>query len=372
MKGASEDAELAALLPDAAAIGRALVDWFRATCRDLPWRRDSSDPYRVWVSEIMLQQTQVATVEPYYERWVRRFPTLRSLAEADIKDVLRHWEGLGYYGRARRLHEAARVVFAQHGGTVPHDVENLRRLPGIGEYTAGAIAAIAFGMPTVALDANARRVLRRIVGADMPDAALRTIGKTMIPPGAAGAFVQSLFELGATICTARRADCETCPVEPWCKAHAAGNALGVGHSRPSPRTTRLIHAAAIVECERRVLLVRRRPEGLWADLWEFPWRDMANGETAEQCAMRAAREVAGVEAEAVGTLCTVRHTVTHYAIRLHAVHCRTATPCGRPLDCAELVWLPWDALDGFPMPSPHRKIVRTAASRFAAASDSVR
>ncbi|NLI00291.1 MAG: A/G-specific adenine glycosylase [Chthonomonadales bacterium] len=355
--------------PDAQAMGLALVRWFRHTHRDLPWRHDRADPYRVWVSEIMLQQTQVRTVEPYYRRWMERFPTLKALAAAELDEVLRLWEGLGYYGRARRLHEAARIVAARHDGVLPRDPAILSRLPGIGAYTAGAIAAIAFNEPAVALDANARRVLRRILAADARDAGLKAISRAMMPADAASDYVQALFELGARVCTAAKADCAACPVAQWCRARSTGTQLRYGASSGAQRSERLVRVSAVVDCDDRVLVVRRLPGGVWAGLWEFPWRELGPQEELHACAVRAALEVADVRSHPVGTLGTVSHAVTRYAIKLHAVRCMTESEQGRPVDCAELAWLPWYEVESLPMPAPQRRIYRMALGAVRSATD---
>ncbi len=199
------------------ALRRALLAFYDARRRDLPWRRDP-DPYRVWVSEVMLQQTRVDAVVPYYERWLRRFPTLHALATAEPDEVLRAWEGLGYYARARNLHRAARVVRERHAGDVPSEPAALRELPGVGDYTAGAIASIAFGRREPAVDGNVRRVLARLLDvADPPPARLRAVAAALVPAERPGDFNQALMELGALVCTARVPRCADCPVRGVCR-----------------------------------------------------------------------------------------------------------------------------------------------------------
>lgn len=270
---------------------RRLFAFYNARSRDLPWRREA-DPYRVWVSEVMLQQTRVEAVIPYYERWMRRFPTLDALAEADVDDVLREWQGLGYYARARNLHRAARLVRERYHGQIPGDLEALRQLPGVGEYTAGAIASIAFGIPAPAIDGNVRRVFSRLL--DDPDPApaeLRRVVAALVPEDRPGDFNQALMELGATVCTPRSPECDRCPVAVLCRARANGTVA----ERPRPKRKRAlpeddVATAVLVSPSGRYLLVRRPEEGLLGGMWEFPGTAVRAGEAPADAARRAAEE----------------------------------------------------------------------------------
>jgi A/G-specific adenine glycosylase len=276
----------------APALRRALLDHFDQTRRDLPWRR-TTDPYAVWVSEVMLQQTRVDAVVPYYERWLARFPTIEALCAADLDDVLKTWEGLGYYARARNLHAAARALRERHAGDLPSDPRELQRLPGIGEYTAGAIASIAFGVPAPAVDGNVRRVLARIYDLEEPTAGqLRRIAMALVPEDRPGDFNQALMELGATLCTPRSPRCEACPLATHCRARA----LGVQEERPRPAAKRavperVIATAVIDDGADRVLVVRRPPEGLLGGLWEFPGEEAGPGQESSNVARRVAETV---------------------------------------------------------------------------------
>lgn len=274
---------------DAGAVRRLLLAFYDARARDLPWRRDT-DPYRVWVSEVMLQQTRVETVVPYYERWLERFPTLDALAEAPIDDVLHAWAGLGYYRRAHNLHRAARAVRERHHGELPEDPDALRDLPGIGDYTAGAIASIAFGRPEPAVDGNVRRVLSRLHDLPGPGAAeLRRLAAALVPEDRPGDFNQALMEFGATVCTPRAPRCEACPLAEHCRARAAGTQL----ERPLPKRSKPlpeddVGTAVVVAPDGALLLVRRPDEGLLAGLWEFPGAAVEEGEAPVDAARRAA------------------------------------------------------------------------------------
>jgi A/G-specific adenine glycosylase len=249
----------------------ALLGHYDAHRRDLPWR-DRTDPYAVWVSEIMLQQTRVETARPYYERWLERFPDLDALADAEMDDVLRAWQGLGYYTRARNLHRAAQIVRERYQGAIPGDPAELRRLPGVGEYTAGAVASIAFGVPTPAVDGNVRRVLARLHDLEDPTTAqLQRLAAELVPGDRPGDFNQALMELGATVCTPRAPDCDACPVAYWCRARERG----VQEARPrrarrAPVPRETVETSVIVRGDGAFLLTRRPPRGLLAELWEFP------------------------------------------------------------------------------------------------------
>jgi A/G-specific adenine glycosylase len=255
---------------DVSAVRARLLDWYDSARRDLPWRQDT-DPYRVWVSEVMLQQTRVDVVTPYFERWLVRFPSLDDLARAEPDEVLKQWEGLGYYSRARHLHGAARIIRERLAGALPRNVDSLRALPGIGEYTAGAIASIAYGHPVAAVDGNVRRVLSRFFDVAAPTAAaVRTHAQELVDRDRPGDFNQALMELGATVCAPRNPNCPACPVNDACHSFTRGTvALRPGvkskRSLPTDRVNTLV-----VLRGHEVLIARRPPRGLLANLWEFP------------------------------------------------------------------------------------------------------
>jgi A/G-specific adenine glycosylase len=270
-------------------VARRVVAHFRSVRRDLPWRR-SRDPYAIWVSEIMLQQTRVAAVVPYFERWMARFPTIATLAEAPLDDVLAAWSGLGYYSRARNLHRCARAIVASHGGALPASAAALRGLPGIGPYTAGAIASIAFGQPEPLVDGNVARVLARVYAIDddiKSPAAVRVLWRLagqMVPASAPGDFNQGLMELGATVCTPLSPACLLCPLAALCRARAQGRAHELPRmpARRRPHELPLIDARALwIERRDTLLLARRRPEGLYGGLWELPQVDVDPGADPE-------------------------------------------------------------------------------------------
>jgi A/G-specific adenine glycosylase len=263
----------------------ALLEFYDAGARDLPWRR-TSDPYAVWVAEVMAQQTRVDTVIPYYERWLRRFPDIDTLADAPLDVVYREWEGLGYYSRARNLHAASRLVRERHAGRLPGTYAQLRELPGVGDYTAGAVSSIAFGERQPAVDGNVRRVLARLLDEPEPSPAwLRSHAAALVPDDRPGDFNQSLMELGATVCTPSSPLCDACPINALCAARAAGTQA----ERPRRSTGRRmptfdIATAVIHTPDGRVLVTRRPAHGLLAGMWSFPGRELDDGAGAADAA----------------------------------------------------------------------------------------
>jgi len=267
--------------PRPADVARRIVAHYRRTKRDLPWRR-TTDAYEVWVSEIMLQQTRVATVIPYYQRWLEAFPTVEALAQAPLDDVLAAWSGLGYYRRARNLHRGAAEVVARYDGVLPGEVDELRSLPGIGRYTAGAIASISFGKREPVLDGNVMRVLARIyeidrdVKASATQSELWKLAGQMVPARSPSEFNQGVMELGATVCTPRNPKCPDCPVAKLCRARASGRQaeLPITARRKAADELPLIDvAAAWIERSGKLLLVRRVANGLYGGMWELPQAD---------------------------------------------------------------------------------------------------
>lgn len=298
------------MTPQPRTIARKLLPWFRRHGRhDLPWQRDPT-PYRVWVSEVMLQQTQVGTVIPYYERFLRRFPDVESLAAARLDEVLRLWAGLGYYARGRNLHRAAREVAAQHGGQLPRTLEGLMALPGIGRSTAGAILALAHGARHPILDGNVKRVLARLFGVrEPPDEASATLwelAERCTPRKQVAAYTQAVMDLGATVCTRTRPACELCPLREDCRARAAGLVDQLpARRRRGVRTLRHTHMV-FVRSEDRILLRRRPASGIWGGLWAPP-------EFAD--ARKARRWCDEITADAAPRrLPALRHSFTHFEL----------------------------------------------------------
>lgn len=328
-----------------AALRRQLLAWYRAHRRDLPWRR-TSDPYAIWISEAMLQQTRVETVIPYWERFLARFPDVEALATADVEDVYGLWAGLGYYSRARNLHAAARALVERFDAKLPDDAEALRSLPGIGRYTAGAIASIAFDRPEPVLDGNVERVLARLLGL-REDVKSKPVSEELWREAAAlaagrspGDLNQALMELGALVCTPRAPRCTECPVASGCVARREGDpeALPVRAPRSAPLAARAV--AALVLRRGRALLVRRPPGGLLGGLWELPGGALVRGEKPEDGLRRSLREGVGVELERATSAGAVEHVFTHRRLRLHLFHAEVSPGRLRLAGPTAHRWLP--------------------------------
>jgi A/G-specific adenine glycosylase len=346
----------------ARAIGRALRAWYVVHRRDLPWRK-SLDPYAVWVSEMMLQQTQVATVIPYFQRWMQRFPDVAALANAAESDVLHAWQGLGYYSRARNLQRAAVLMVRDHAGSVPDAVEVLRALPGIGPYTAGAIASIAYGKAEPLVDGNVIRVLSRLFAlhGDPNKNPLKTEiwahARALVPEQEPGDFNQALMELGATLCTPRSPHCEVCPLAELCQARALGLALLLPELPARAKPTPVHMVAAIATRAGRVLVTKLNADApRWAGMWLFPNAEVARSETPEAAVKRVLLSTTGLRGKASGIVCVVRHSVTRFKITLDAYRAVELSGTAKAQSVAEIAWKEPSELADLAMPAAHRKI----------------
>jgi A/G-specific adenine glycosylase len=344
-----------------------LLDWIRIARRDFPWRR-RRDPYAVWIAEVMLQQTQAATVVPYFERWLARFPDLPALAVAPLDDVLKVWEGLGYYGRARNLHRMAGRVMAEHGGQIPGDKRALLALPGIGRYTAGALLSLAFGQAEPVLDGNVRRVLCRVcdIAADPAEAAterqLWEIATALViaaPAGMAGDLNEALMELGATICTPGKPACAACPVADLCLAHARGVAAARPAVKPKPPAPHHVTVAGVIQdAAGAYLLIQRPAAGLLGGLWGFPGGILREDETLDAGLRRTVQEQIGVEVLPGEPVTRMKHAYTHFRITLHALRGQLVAGEPRPVRCAAVRWVAPGTLPGLAFPVTDAKIIR--------------
>lgn len=298
-----------------------LLKWFKQQQRDLPWRK-TDDPYCIWVSEVMLTQTRVETVLEYYHRFIQTFPDIQSLAAATLDDVLKRWEGLGYYARARNLHRSARVL-AERGQGVPRDLEALRKLPGIGRYTAGAILSMAFNQRTAAVDGNVGRVLSRLHADDSgKDAQLWASADALMAKARRPQLHnQALMELGATVCTPRNPACGACPLTADCLAHAQGDMELYPRRMTPKRIPTHDVCAGMVWSDGRFLIVRRPPHGLLGGLWDLPSARRAAGERLTMACRRAVAELTGAEVHVDEEIASVEHVFTHFRMRLHAFSC---------------------------------------------------
>ena len=334
-------------------LAKKLLRWFKAHQRDLPWRR-SADPYAVWISEIMLQQTQVSTVIPYFNRFLAAFPTVAHLAAADEHAVLRLWEGLGYYRRARQMHRAAQVIVAEHGGKFPRSLAEVNSLPGVGRYTAGAIVSIAYDQPAPILEANTVRVFSRLAAYSGETASsagqkfLWNLAEAVVPAKDCGAFNQSLMELGSLVCTPRNPNCEACPVSQECAAFQSGRQQQIPHVRVKP-PSEAVHEAAVVVYHRGQLLVRRRAASeRWAGMWdflrfplEFPLEASTDHARLKNRALEIAGKVRDQSGIAIGeprSLTTLKHGVTRFRITLDC-YAATARSKKTTLPASEWQWI---------------------------------
>ncbi len=360
--------------PEPAEVGRLLCRWFARNGRDLPWRRDYA-PYAVLVSEIMLQQTQMDRVTAYFERWMERFPSLQALADAPEEAVLKAWEGLGYYSRARNLHRAAGLILHGHGGNIPADPQTLRRLPGIGPYTAGAVASIAHNRPEPAVDANAERVLARLWDVDLPvkslqgQARFRELAGGLMAGGEPRVTTQAVMELGALVC-GKRPDCNRCPLEGLCLARQ----YGITAERPLPgKKTEYLPleiVTGVLLHEGRIFIQKRPENGVWGGLWEFPGGRLEAGETPEQGVTREFLEETELHLQVREKLGIIRHAYTRYRIIMHCFLCSLNPEPSRPAAlhaATENAWLTLPELEVPAMPAGHRKLLHAFGPRIAKA-----
>jgi len=349
------------------AFRRRLLAWYGRHARDLPWRR-RRDAYSVWISEVMLQQTQVATVVPYYQRFLAAFPSVRALAAADEQQVLRLWEGLGYYRRARQMHRAARQIVQQHTGRFPRDRDAVRALPGIGRYTAGAILSIAFDLREPILEANTTRLLARLVA--YPDDPTLTAGKdrlwgvaeSLLPRTQVGRFNQALMELGSLVCTARDPACSTCPVAGHCRAWRDGLQETIPPPKARPKIEHIREAAVVIVRHRRVLIVQYGEQTRWSGLWDFPRFpvDAVPEDRSERHLVEQVRRLTGVAVRPDRKMATLKHSVTRFRITLDC-HLATYLSGDRPrAGRREIRWVPPATLDDYPLSSSGRKLGRMA------------
>ncbi|MEE3331080.1 MAG: A/G-specific adenine glycosylase [Myxococcota bacterium] len=343
-------------------IRASLLSWYQENRRDLPWRR-SSDPYAIWISETMLQQTRVDTVIPYYERFLERFPDIEALATADEDDVFAEWAGLGYYSRARNLQKAARTLSDEYGGVFPQTAEELRALPGIGPYTAGALASIAFDAAEPIVDGNVIRVLTRVLGI-REDTATRPVVDRLWSEAALlargenpGDLNQAIMELGALVCAPRSPRCLICPLQKTCDARAVGDAEELPIKTRKTKQTKIEAVCAWLPRRGKLLVTKRPATGLMAGMWELAGDDLLPSEAPEEGLRRALRERVGLESKSAEYVGEIGHIFSHRKLRLHVFRC--GTPRGRvALDGPQAHrWIDPDELDSLATGAATRKAV---------------
>lgn len=360
MSKASNKPNLAALRR---AVGSRLLPWFEATRRDLPWRTDRT-PYRVWISELMLQQTRVDTVIPYFHRFMARFPTVEALATARRDEVMKLWEGLGYYRRASRAHDTAKDVVKHGHGQFPGTRDELLMLSGVGPYTAAAIASLAYGEDVAVVDGNVIRVLTRLLGVSEPvDAAgtkraLSEHAQALLPPGRSAAYNEAMMELGATICTPRAPTCGGCPLRRVCRAFQEGHPEAYPVMPAKAKIPhRHVGAGVIVDRRGRILIAQRLETSMLGGLWEFPGGGVENGESVPECIARELNEELGLRVRVGPKLVTVRHVFSHFSMDLHAYWVRIDAGRPRAIGCADTAWVSRDDVATYALPRADQKIL---------------
>jgi A/G-specific adenine glycosylase len=340
-----------------------LMRWYATHQRRMPWR-ETRDPYRIWLSEVMLQQTQVKTVIPYYHRFLKRFPTIQDLACGDLQEVLKMWEGLGYYARARNFHRAAGVVTDEYDGCIPDRWEVFIKLAGVGEYTASAVQSLAFGHPHAVVDGNVKRVLARLFLISEPVnkpavyKELKALATRLMDRERPGTFNQAIMELGALVCKPASPECGRCPVQGDCGGFQENrvNEFPKKERRKPVPTVHMI--AGVIRKKGNVLITRRKPEGLLGGLWEFPGGELQKGEDAAAGCVRAIRETTGLKVEIDTHITRVKHAYTHFKIWLDVFYCRVL-PGSRvrlngPVD---FHWIRLDDLDAYAFPKANIKFM---------------
>lgn len=346
----------------------ALLSWYDTTKTPRPWH--SRDPYHVWISEIMLQQTQVATVLPYYEQWFQRFPTLESLATAPLDDVLKQWEGLGYYSRARNIHATAQKLIQDHKGIFPHTIDGLLALPGIGPYTANAIGSIVYDLPAGVLDGNVIRVLSRLTDltTDTTKSATKTylqnVANQLVSPKRPGDYNQAIMTLGQKICTPQKPQCQSCPINDLCLSRQRGTQHERPVRPPRKRTPHYDVVAGIIYRDDGKFLITQRPlDGMLGGLWEFPGGKVEQGETLSAALTREILEETACQIHATNEiLAVVKHAYTHFKITLHALRAQYMEGDIQHIGVIDHRWVDLDEVDHYPFAVTDLKIIRSLKS----------
>jgi A/G-specific adenine glycosylase len=344
-------------------IRKKLLKWYTANKRDLPWRR-TSDPYSILVSEVMLQQTQVKTVIPYYMEFLARFPTARHLADADLQEVLKVWEGLGYYARARNLHRAARVIVSDHNGRLPDAPAAIQNLPGVGDYIAAAVLSIAFGQARAVVDGNVKRVLSRLFCMAQPvnvvasHKIFQEVASDLLWKNNPGDFNQAVMEFGALICRPGRPDCLKCPVTGECRAFAS-NLVADYPKREKRKKVPVQHiAVGVVWRKNKVLITRRKPDGLLGGLWEFPGGKIIAREAPEAACLREIKEETNLVVEVTGHISRIKHAYTHFKIVMDVFGCRHVSGRVRLSGAVDHRWIRIEEIETYPFPKANHKFFK--------------
>ncbi len=340
----------------------AVLDWYTEHKRSMPWR-ETKDPYKIWISEIMLQQTRVDQAWPYFERFISEFPTVFDLAEAEQQRVMKAWEGLGYYSRARNLHAAAKSIVADYGGKLPEEYEEIIKLKGIGPYTAAAITSIAFGKPNAVVDGNVIRVITRYFGIEDDIRSTRTTKAVqqhvdeLISQEQPAAFNQGLMEIGSTVCKPANPDCLTCPIQVGCVATKTAKTEVIPYKSPAKKKPHKHIGVGIIEHEDGKVLIALRPEDVMlGGLWEFPGGKQEEGETIRQTVERELQEELGVKIHAYKEFMKLKHVYSHFSITLHAFLCKLISGEPKPKSSQEIRWVEISELEQYPFPKANKQL----------------
>jgi A/G-specific adenine glycosylase len=343
-----------------------LLQWYDQYQRNLPWR-STRNFYRVWLSEIMLQQTRVETVIPYYLRWLEHFPSIEAVATASEDDVLKSWEGLGYYRRALFFRKACRSLMNDYHGSVPENPDNLRLLPGIGPYTFAAIRSISFCDPVPAVDGNVRRVIARILMLSHSDSALvNAVYQALlkvIPVDRPGDFNQALMDLGSSICSPKNPHCDLCPLSEYCAAFQEARIADFPIRRTRSPLPHHTIAAGIIWRDQQFLICKRPVGGLLGGLWELPGGKVENDETLETTVKREIMEEVDLDVRVANYIGAIRHAYSHFSIQLHVFHCTYGSGTPQALGCTEYRWIHWEDIQRFPFPKANHKLFGLIQSR---------
>lgn len=344
------------------AIRNALLGWYSANKREMPWR-ESSDPYAIWLSEVMLQQTRVDQATPYFQKFISAYPTVADLANADQHDVLLLWEGLGYYARGRNMHKAAKAVVELHGGVFPSSYEELIALPGVGPYTAAAVSSIAFGGRHAVVDGNVIRLLSRFYGITDDVASSRTkrviqsLADELLDPQHPGEFNQAVMELGSLVCAPSLPQCGNCPLARWCVANKTLQTDAIPYKAPKQKVPHHDIVVAIISDGTGRILVARRPESaMLGGLWEFPGGKVEQGESFDEALHREISEELGIQISINREFMVLKHAYSHFKITLHAFLCAHTGGTPEPRSSSELRWVSPKQLAKFPFPRANRRL----------------
>ncbi len=333
-----------------------ILYWYNNEKRYLPFRL-TKNPYKIWLSEIMLQQTQVKIAIPYYKRWLKYFPNIKSVAKTDLNSLLKLWEGLGYYNRCRNFYRAAKIVENKFGGVIPDDWENFISLPGVGEYTSAAVLSIAFNKPYSVLDGNVKRVMCRILGIKNftinNKVRIKKNLNKMIPKDRPGDFNQSLMELGALVCTPKNPSCAVCPIKSFCMAYKKGNPQNFPEPIINKKPPHYVVVAGLIWRKNRFYIQKRKNTNMLPGLWEFPGGKVKNTETLKEALNREIKEECGISPLIKNKIAAIEHSYSHYTITLHLYHCKEKNKIKKQIDTK---WITPSEIDEIPFPKANHKL----------------